>query len=231
MSSTNWLNLYLTTSVHHLPWAALVYLKYTGPSILGLTLSSNLYFPQIILISHLRQGFQTNWTLTLTSPPSACHPQQHHKLIQWFTFLKFFVCPPSVAHHRECCSSVEENMLWSHEAKHELLIILILSLCPWITDYMELWKILVMVKIPLQCHNMFYLWCMYHSFSFFLFFFFTGTEILTGNIRVLFSSVGVCVAFATGYMMLPLFAYFLRNWQSLLLGIALPGLVYLPLWR
>uniref|UniRef100_A0A3Q2XG83 Solute carrier family 22 member 5-like n=1 Tax=Haplochromis burtoni TaxID=8153 RepID=A0A3Q2XG83_HAPBU len=57
-----------------------------------------------------------------------------------------------------------------------------------------------------------------------------GTEIFTGNVRVLFSSMGVCLAFAFGFMMLPLFAYFLRDWTYLLLGISLPGLLYLPLW-
>ncbi|XP_029304014.1 solute carrier family 22 member 5-like [Cottoperca gobio] len=58
-----------------------------------------------------------------------------------------------------------------------------------------------------------------------------GTEILTGNIRVLFSSLGVCLGFAIGYMVLPLFAYFLRDWKSLLIAISLPGLLYIPLWR
>uniref|UniRef100_A0A3P9BLP5 Solute carrier family 22 member 5 n=1 Tax=Maylandia zebra TaxID=106582 RepID=A0A3P9BLP5_9CICH len=57
-----------------------------------------------------------------------------------------------------------------------------------------------------------------------------GTEIFTGNVRVLFSSMGVCLAFAFGFMMLPLFAYFLRDWTYLLLGISLPGLLYFPLW-
>lgn len=57
-----------------------------------------------------------------------------------------------------------------------------------------------------------------------------GTEILTGNVRVLYSSLGVCLCFAIGYMMLPLFAYFLRDWRSLLMAVALPGLLYIPLW-
>uniref|UniRef100_A0A3Q0SCT4 Major facilitator superfamily (MFS) profile domain-containing protein n=1 Tax=Amphilophus citrinellus TaxID=61819 RepID=A0A3Q0SCT4_AMPCI len=57
-----------------------------------------------------------------------------------------------------------------------------------------------------------------------------GTEIFTGNVRVLFSSMGVCLAFAFGFMMLPLFAYFLRDWKSLLLGLSVPGLLYIPLW-
>ncbi|XP_075957620.1 organic cation/carnitine transporter 2-like [Anarhichas minor] len=57
-----------------------------------------------------------------------------------------------------------------------------------------------------------------------------GNEILTGHVRVLFSSLGVCLGFAIGYMMLPLFAYFLRDWKSLLLALSLPGLLYIPLW-
>ncbi|KAF1378330.1 hypothetical protein PFLUV_G00189420 [Perca fluviatilis] len=57
-----------------------------------------------------------------------------------------------------------------------------------------------------------------------------GTEILTGNVRVMFSSLGVSLGFAVGYMTLPLLAYFLRDWKSLLLAISLPGLLYLPLW-
>ncbi|XP_050934490.1 solute carrier family 22 member 5 isoform X1 [Lates calcarifer] len=57
-----------------------------------------------------------------------------------------------------------------------------------------------------------------------------GTEILTGNVRVLFSSLGVCLCYAIGYMFLPLFAYFLRDWRSLLLAVSLPGLLYIPMW-
>ncbi|XP_071762815.2 organic cation/carnitine transporter 2-like [Centroberyx gerrardi] len=57
-----------------------------------------------------------------------------------------------------------------------------------------------------------------------------GTEILAGNVRVLYASLGVCICFAFGYMMLPLFAYFIRDWKSLLLTMSLPGLVYIPLW-
>ncbi|KAL6098314.1 slc22a5 [Pungitius sinensis] len=57
-----------------------------------------------------------------------------------------------------------------------------------------------------------------------------GNEILSGQVRVLFSSLGVCLGFAVGYMMLPLFAYFLRDWRSLLLATSLPGLLYIPLW-
>uniref|UniRef100_A0A672YEL9 Major facilitator superfamily (MFS) profile domain-containing protein n=1 Tax=Sphaeramia orbicularis TaxID=375764 RepID=A0A672YEL9_9TELE len=57
-----------------------------------------------------------------------------------------------------------------------------------------------------------------------------GAEILTSNVRVLYSSLGTNFAFAFGYMMLALFAYFLRDWKSLLLGLSLPTLVYIPLW-
>ncbi|KAL7390181.1 hypothetical protein ABVT39_016507 [Epinephelus coioides] len=57
-----------------------------------------------------------------------------------------------------------------------------------------------------------------------------GAEILTGHVRVLYSSMGSSLGFAIGYMLLPLFAYFLRDWRSLLLALSLPGLVYIPLW-
>ncbi|XP_037322513.2 solute carrier family 22 member 4-like [Pungitius pungitius] len=57
-----------------------------------------------------------------------------------------------------------------------------------------------------------------------------GTEILTGHVRVLYSSMGTCLSFTVGYMLLPLFAFFLRDWKSLLLALSLPGLAFLPLW-
>ncbi|XP_059207127.1 solute carrier family 22 member 4-like [Centropristis striata] len=57
-----------------------------------------------------------------------------------------------------------------------------------------------------------------------------GAEILTGDVRVLYSSMGTCLGFALGYMMLPLFAYFIRSWRYLLLALSLPGLAYIPLW-
>ncbi|XP_068456839.1 organic cation/carnitine transporter 2-like [Clinocottus analis] len=57
-----------------------------------------------------------------------------------------------------------------------------------------------------------------------------GAELLTGNVRVLYSSMGACLSFAIGYMMLPVVAYFLRDWKSLLLALSLPCLAYLPLW-
>ncbi|KAJ8408771.1 hypothetical protein AAFF_G00245890 [Aldrovandia affinis] len=57
-----------------------------------------------------------------------------------------------------------------------------------------------------------------------------GTEILTGSVRVLYSSLGVGVFFAIGYMILPIIAYFLRDWRKLLVAMSVPGLIYIPLW-
>lgn len=71
-------------------------------------------------------------------------------------------------------------------------------------------------------HNLF---CMYDILCYF-----AGTEVLSGRVRVLFSSLGVCLSFTAGYMLLPLFAYFIRDWKYLLVAISLPGLMELPLW-
>ncbi|XP_069002080.1 organic cation/carnitine transporter 2-like isoform X1 [Embiotoca jacksoni] len=57
-----------------------------------------------------------------------------------------------------------------------------------------------------------------------------GAEVLTGNVRVLYSSLGACSGFAVGYFILPLFAYLLRDWKSLLLAMSVPCLVYIPFW-
>ncbi|KAI1902939.1 hypothetical protein AGOR_G00021460 [Albula goreensis] len=58
-----------------------------------------------------------------------------------------------------------------------------------------------------------------------------GTEILSPSIRIVFSTLGVCIFFAFGYMMLPLIALFIRDWRILLLALSLPGVLYFPLWR
>lgn len=57
-----------------------------------------------------------------------------------------------------------------------------------------------------------------------------GTEIMTGKVRVIFSSIGICLSYAVGYMFLPLLAYFLRDWKTLTMALAVPGLLYMPLW-
>uniref|UniRef100_A0AAY4CEC9 Major facilitator superfamily (MFS) profile domain-containing protein n=1 Tax=Denticeps clupeoides TaxID=299321 RepID=A0AAY4CEC9_9TELE len=57
-----------------------------------------------------------------------------------------------------------------------------------------------------------------------------GTEILTGPVRVLYSSLGVCIFFAFGYMLLPLIAFYIRTWRMLLIALSVPGLIYIPLW-
>ncbi|XP_026183664.1 solute carrier family 22 member 4 isoform X2 [Mastacembelus armatus] len=57
-----------------------------------------------------------------------------------------------------------------------------------------------------------------------------GTEILGPRVRTIFSTVGVTMFFTVGYMLLPLFAFFIRDWRMLLLGLALPGFLFVPLW-
>ncbi|KAL4640530.1 solute carrier family 22 member 5-like isoform X2 [Arapaima gigas] len=57
-----------------------------------------------------------------------------------------------------------------------------------------------------------------------------GSELLEKSTRVLFSSLGVCICYALGYAVLPLFAFFIRDWRMLLTALTLPGFLYLPLW-
>ncbi|XP_042544927.1 solute carrier family 22 member 4 [Dipodomys spectabilis] len=60
--------------------------------------------------------------------------------------------------------------------------------------------------------------------------FILGTEILGKSVRIIFSTLGVCTFFAIGYMVLPLFAYFIRDWRLLLLALTMPGVLCIPLW-
>ncbi|KAM6906976.1 organic cation/carnitine transporter 2-like isoform 1-T2 [Xenentodon cancila] len=57
-----------------------------------------------------------------------------------------------------------------------------------------------------------------------------GTEILGPRVRTIFSTAGVCVFFAVGYMLLPLLAFFIRDWRMLLLSLVLPGCLCMPFW-
>ncbi|XP_075065947.1 organic cation/carnitine transporter 2-like [Mixophyes fleayi] len=60
--------------------------------------------------------------------------------------------------------------------------------------------------------------------------FILGAEILGKSVRIIFSTLGVCIFYAVGYMLLPLFAYFIRDWRMLLLALTAPGLFCIPLW-
>ncbi|XP_042544926.1 solute carrier family 22 member 5 [Dipodomys spectabilis] len=57
-----------------------------------------------------------------------------------------------------------------------------------------------------------------------------GTEILGKSVRILFATLGVCIFYAFGYMVLPLFAYFIRDWRMLLLALTGPGALCAALW-
>ncbi|XP_048851376.1 solute carrier family 22 member 4-like [Brienomyrus brachyistius] len=57
-----------------------------------------------------------------------------------------------------------------------------------------------------------------------------GTEILSQSVRIIYSTMGVCIFFAIGYMVLPPVAFFIRDWRTLLLVLTLPGFLYVPLW-
>lgn len=57
-----------------------------------------------------------------------------------------------------------------------------------------------------------------------------GMEIFSPSVRDIYSTLGVCLFFSIGYMMLPLAAYFLRDWRTLLLVLTIPGFFCMPLW-
>ncbi|XP_015973899.1 solute carrier family 22 member 5 isoform X2 [Rousettus aegyptiacus] len=57
-----------------------------------------------------------------------------------------------------------------------------------------------------------------------------GTEVLGKSVRIIFSTLGVCIFYAFGFMLLPLFAYFIRNWRMLLLALTMPGVLCVVLW-
>ncbi|XP_058484068.1 organic cation/carnitine transporter 2 [Solea solea] len=57
-----------------------------------------------------------------------------------------------------------------------------------------------------------------------------GMETLSPHVRTIYSTVGANLFFVAGYMLLPLCAFFIRDWRMLLLVLSLPGFLYVPLW-
>ncbi|XP_063045864.1 organic cation/carnitine transporter 2-like [Engraulis encrasicolus] len=57
-----------------------------------------------------------------------------------------------------------------------------------------------------------------------------GSELLIKSARETFGILGICLTYATGYAILPLFAYFIRDWRTLQIGLSLIGFLYLPLF-
>ncbi|KAJ8015162.1 hypothetical protein DPEC_G00023280 [Dallia pectoralis] len=60
--------------------------------------------------------------------------------------------------------------------------------------------------------------------------FILGSELLIRNVRINYGLLGVPFSYALGYTALPIFAWFIRSWRYLLIALALPGFLYIPLW-
>ncbi|XP_057712481.1 organic cation/carnitine transporter 2-like [Corythoichthys intestinalis] len=57
-----------------------------------------------------------------------------------------------------------------------------------------------------------------------------GSEMLCKSARLTYSLIGQSLAFSLGYALLPLLAYFIRDWRLLLVACAIPGLLFIPTW-
>ncbi|XP_078253214.1 organic cation/carnitine transporter 2-like isoform X2 [Rhinoraja longicauda] len=57
-----------------------------------------------------------------------------------------------------------------------------------------------------------------------------GIEILSKSERIAFSTLGICMFYAFGYILLPILAYYIRDWRMLLLTLTLPEFLFIPLW-
>uniref|UniRef100_UPI00398E3E2A organic cation/carnitine transporter 2-like isoform X2 n=1 Tax=Pristiophorus japonicus TaxID=55135 RepID=UPI00398E3E2A len=57
-----------------------------------------------------------------------------------------------------------------------------------------------------------------------------GNELLGKAERIAYSTLGVCMFYAIGYIILPLFAYYIRDWRMLLLALTIPEILYIPFW-
>ncbi|XP_063046751.1 organic cation/carnitine transporter 2-like [Engraulis encrasicolus] len=57
-----------------------------------------------------------------------------------------------------------------------------------------------------------------------------GSELLNKTVRISFSTIGVSLSYAFGYVALPVVAYYIRDWRTLLLALSAPGFLYIPLW-
>uniref|UniRef100_A0A3P8W4B6 Major facilitator superfamily (MFS) profile domain-containing protein n=2 Tax=Cynoglossus semilaevis TaxID=244447 RepID=A0A3P8W4B6_CYNSE len=57
-----------------------------------------------------------------------------------------------------------------------------------------------------------------------------GSEMLSPSVREIFILLGHCTGFSLGIVVLPLFAYLMRDWRMLLGTMAIPCILLLPAW-
>ncbi|KAG7281204.1 hypothetical protein CRUP_022869 [Coryphaenoides rupestris] len=57
-----------------------------------------------------------------------------------------------------------------------------------------------------------------------------GIELFNTSVRTVFSTLGSTLFFDVGYLLIPLMAYYIRDWRMLILAFNIPTVLYVPFW-
>lgn len=193
-------------------------------AILVQTMKTGILLSKSINPINLKRSLMVMFSLCLMDDLILADMDENLFCLQPWQHRQFLHLPKSSLHHGLCLSSCSSSMEWArYPTLWQLWSWVHINILPWryySNSFTHIWfyKCTHCICWFSSCYSM----CIFLPFA--------GAEILTGNIRVLYSSMGTCLGFAVGYMVLPLSAYYLRDWKSLLLALSVPCLVFVPLW-